>query len=349
MKKLISLFFFLMFATTAFAGDCDPVDLDAKDGTLHEIPRFKQTLNTCVGHTMAAMYDAYRKKYEQEKLEKYSSPADISYQISKNQSNLGFARIEDIIILNESPPCPTLGPIDFDKSQIDKQEKDYEALQDNLAALSKTLQPEKVYSSIEKNELIEKYGQILEADKKCASRKNSFSEVYDVLANMKINDAVALNMNNRCDTKERLKLNRSLNEKNVRTVTITPNSINLKNATREQQLIMKNINSEFDVYKNKSLPLGIGFCSTSLSEGPSFVFKDNPTVEERNYNCDAHSVLISGRRKNSITGKCEFKIRNSWGTCKAVTTNYECNKDNGDTWMPQDILERYLITVTIIK
>lgn len=348
MKKLTTLFFTLLFSLSAIA-DCEPVDLDAKDGTLHEIPRFKQTLNTCVGHTMAAMYDAYRKKHNQGNLNYYSSPADVAYQISKNQNTLGDSRIDDIILLSDSPPCPTLESVNFDKNQIDRQEAEYAGLEKNLNQLAGQLLPEKLYSPEDQAKLVEKYGSILDADKHCANRKNSFGEVYNILSNLKINDAVALNMNNRCEPKDRLKIDRLLNESNVTNVTITPNSINLKTPTHEQLRIMRHINSEFDVYKNKSLPLGIGFCSTSLSKGSNFTFKQNPTEAERNRDCVGHAVLISGRRKNPTNGRCEFKIRNSWGSCSVLNPEYECNKNNGDTWMPQDVLERYLITVTIVK
>ena len=349
MKILTVLFTILLFTSAAFAGECEPVDLDAPNGTLHQIPRFKQTLNTCVGHTMAAMYDAYRKKYNQGKLAQYSSPADVAYQISKNQSSLGNSRIDDIIVLSESPPCPTLGAVDFEKCQLDQQECAYGKIEDGLNKLATELRPEKQYSPTQQQELVVKYNQILDADVKCTSRNNTFTGVYDILSNMNVNEAVALNMNQRCDPKERLKLLRPLTENNVRNITITPNSINLKTATDEQKLIMQNINREFDTLKNKSLPLGIGFCSTALSKGPRFVFKPNPTDEERNRDCVGHAVLISGRRKNPSTGRCELRIRNSWGDCNSVTKDYECNRTNGDTWLPQDVLERYLITATIIK
>lgn len=122
----------------------------------------------------------------------------------------------------------------------------------------------------------------------------------------------------------------------VTNLAVTPNSFTLRSATREQSLILKNIISEFDVYKDKSSPLRIEYCSIFLIKGPQAVLKDISTLEERNRDCSARDALVSGRRKNQINGKCELKIRNSW--------------DRGaDTWVSTDILERYLISVSIAK
>lgn len=201
MKKLTTLFFILFFTTSAFAGDCDPVDLDSPDGILYSIPRAEASIHTLAHH-------AYRKKY-----------------------NL------------ENP----------DQS------------------------------------------------------------------------------------------------KKITNLTVTPHSISLKNATREQALMMKNIISEFNVYGNQTLPIGIEFCSTALSKGPQFILKAISTLEERIQDCSAQSTIVSGRRMNTTTKKCEFRIRNASGSCSKIVSSYVCNKDNGDTWVPQDILERYLMTVSIIK
>jgi hypothetical protein len=126
-------------------------------------------------------------------------------------------------------------------------------------------------------------------------------------------------------------------------------SITLKSPTRQQSLLIKNIHSELDVYGNQTLPLEVGFCSTVLYKGPQFIFKYRSTVEELNHDCNAQSVLISARRKNPTHGKCEFKIRNSWGHCGKTKSMYECNKKNGDTWISEEILERYILGVSITK
>jgi hypothetical protein len=144
----------------------------------------------------------------------------------------------------------------------------------------------------------------------------------------------------------RLKNERSLK---ANALSVASYSITLKNPTRQQSLLIKNINSEFDVYGNQTLPLEIGFCSTVLYKGPQFVFKDKSTVEKLNIDCDAQSVLISARRKNPAHGKCEFKIRNSWGHCGKVKPTFECNIKNGDTWISEEILERYILGISILK
>ena len=51
-----------------------------------------------------------------------------------------------------------------------------------------------------------------------------------------------------------------------------------------------------------------------------------------------HSSLITGRRFNSATNKCEYLIKNSHGTsCLLYAEDLECS--NGQIWLPEELLE----------
>lgn len=66
-------------------------------------------------------------------------------------------------------------------------------------------------------------------------------------------------------------------------------------------------------------------------------------------NIDAfHASSIVGRRWNRQTNKCEFLIRNSWGTsCSGYRSGFDC--DNGNLWVPRDILEENVSYLNYIK
>jgi hypothetical protein len=68
----------------------------------------------------------------------------------------------------------------------------------------------------------------------------------------------------------------------------------------------------------------------------------------------AHASVIVGRRKNTETGKCEYLIRNSWGSsCDGYRAPYNrldgyyCQ--NGHIWVEADTIRANLMAVTHIK
>lgn len=61
-----------------------------------------------------------------------------------------------------------------------------------------------------------------------------------------------------------------------------------------------------------------------------------------------HASSVIGRNINPQTNKCEYLIRNSWGSsCEGVPEKYRCHK--GNFWVTRDELYRNLIQVSYIK
>jgi hypothetical protein len=56
-----------------------------------------------------------------------------------------------------------------------------------------------------------------------------------------------------------------------------------------------------------------------------------------------HAVLITGRRFNKNTGRCQIKIRNSWGKKSSYKNNMiNVDKEHGSFWVNQSTLAKHL-------
>ncbi|MGZ3772363.1 MAG: hypothetical protein ACXVCY_01435 [Pseudobdellovibrionaceae bacterium] len=84
------------------------------------------------------------------------------------------------------------------------------------------------------------------------------------------------------------------------------------------------------------IPTGISYSSCFLTDNP----KSYPKFFNHEPSCP-HASSIVGRRMNSKTHKCEYKIRNSWGlSCEPYSKKIKENKkcENGHVWISEDEL-----------
>ncbi len=83
-------------------------------------------------------------------------------------------------------------------------------------------------------------------------------------------------------------------------------------------------------------PVGISYCSALLQKGVEWKKGlDSKTEPFRVPECGFHASIVVGKREKA--GKCQFLIRNSWGTdCGAYAKNWECEK--GQIWVEADAL-----------
>lgn len=81
-------------------------------------------------------------------------------------------------------------------------------------------------------------------------------------------------------------------------------------------------------------PVSIGYCSEILTKGRAYRGPRFPGIGN---SCRYHDSLVIGRRKNPRTGKCEFKVRNSWGSsCRAYSPDWQCQY--GNIWIDADTI-----------
>lgn len=78
-------------------------------------------------------------------------------------------------------------------------------------------------------------------------------------------------------------------------------------------------------------PIGIEYSACFLWGKPA-------TVLNRSAEC-AHASVVVGRRKGPVTGKCEYKVRNSWGAkCSSYSKSIQDERrcDGGHVWITAD-------------
>lgn len=101
--------------------------------------------------------------------------------------------------------------------------------------------------------------------------------------------------------------------------------------------------------RGKKMPVGISYCSNLFDKkdgGKSFdgikSRKGNSTEyypKETPKECGNHASLVIGSKFNKTTKRCDFLIRNTWGTgCKSYHSDFKC--EGGNIWVDQDTLER---------
>jgi hypothetical protein len=109
--------------------------------------------------------------------------------------------------------------------------------------------------------------------------------------------------------------------------------------------------NDFDKKLNANPPeaLGVVLCSGVFKEP----FKKLKTIDpnplaELSYLCtdqSSHAVVVTGRAWNEKTQKCEYKIRNSWGTgCGEYAPEIDCA--NGRVWLDAQTLLDNTLTYT---
>ena len=83
-------------------------------------------------------------------------------------------------------------------------------------------------------------------------------------------------------------------------------------------------------------PPGIGYASKVLKD-PSVkcMEKDGKTADSE---CGLHGSIIIGRKRNPKSKKCEYLVRNSWGTSCNSYPDLEC--ESGNIWVPETNLFR---------
>ena len=109
-------------------------------------------------------------------------------------------------------------------------------------------------------------------------------------------------------------------------------------------LAIRYINRELDLGLKSAYPIGISYCSKLLGKG--FDYK---TPQDGAVNCGNHASLVVGRRRNSITNRCEYLIRNSWGkSCYGYSKDWTCEKERGTVWVDSEKLSENIYDLQMI-
>lgn len=61
------------------------------------------------------------------------------------------------------------------------------------------------------------------------------------------------------------------------------------------------------------------------------------------YTDSSHQVILAGRRFNAESGRCEYLLRNSEGSCRDYAEEYEC--ENNHVWIPRKIVQMGTVAI----
>lgn len=347
----------LLFKVTIVFADCSSVDLETPGGALYKIPRHQQTLGTCYAHAVTTLYDAFRQRQSNIQLDKYSSPSDVAFILSQENNNLNGGFISDIIKLNFVAPCPfvarkgflTNKTIDKNEIQYEKAQNDFKKLAEKTSITNETIKDPHHFQQLQSDSITIKNQYYKIATKRFESaptQKENFDVIVKNLANQNTNYAFKQQMTSACLPEERLKstkpiqLDLNLNESSIK--------IDFINPTNKQVQIMSSLEREFNKPVTQVNPLGLSFCSKVLSAWKKTAYEKNFSDQQKRDYCGPHAVVVSGRRWNSDSKICEYRIRNSWGTCDGLNNHYDCS-GRGDTWIPQDLLEKSILGIVTVK
>jgi hypothetical protein len=108
---------------------------------------------------------------------------------------------------------------------------------------------------------------------------------------------------------------------------------------------IETVHDELDRGIREALPVGIGYYSSVLKLGRSFL-TEPPSARET----ARHASLIIGRRTHPQTFERQLLIRNSWGkSCSGYSKDWECDKNAGSVWVDEAVLDRAIYEISRIK
>mgnify|MGYP001560862862 CR=1 FL=1 len=99
--------------------------------------------------------------------------------------------------------------------------------------------------------------------------------------------------------------------------------------------------------KNNAQPVAVVFCGKLLKNGRGFrglqyMQEESKVIDSDSdgKNCGPHQALIIGQRRNPMTYRCEFLIRNSWGTDAKYPKWEKDTEGVGNVWVDgHDLME----------
>lgn len=339
--------------------ECSEIELEKKGGVLEKVPYLDQSGGTCYANTVSTMYDAYRILNREKNASISSSPADISYTLSKRKKKSGVdgGQVIEISHLFKNPPCP----FDDKKVVVDKLNKEQMALkltkaQAGLNAVAEgseipsnaTVARFASDSSRIKNRYYNHMNACFSEQVSFPAQRKNFNEILDIVKNRDLIKAAEVPMAQFCSVQERLKSSKPIV---VDRRYATFDEMSLNKITTTQATMLNDIHAELNRGLKQALPVGFTFCSNILYEGPKYVikYKINTADDLSDKACGMHAVVISGRRKNPKTGRCEFKMRNSSVDCSTMSKKFECNPKTGEVWFDIQTLGRTSYSTVKIK
>lgn len=99
-----------------------------------------------------------------------------------------------------------------------------------------------------------------------------------------------------------------------------------------------NLVAHIDTQLNKTNIIGIGIYS-------DFIQKENGKFNKS----DLHAAIIVGRRISPKSNKCEYLVRNSWGTDPDKYSKHVTEVIDGNLWIPANLIKENVFEIDYIE
>lgn len=106
------------------------------------------------------------------------------------------------------------------------------------------------------------------------------------------------------------------------------NSVNKEIVSEFENSKNNDFYSAIDNAINSNRPVSIAVDNSIFNTPIRQGFVNRPNAQ--------HQVIISGKRFNEQSGRCEYLVRNSESSCRAYSDEYEC--ENNHIWIPRKIV-----------
>lgn len=364
--------------------NCRPVRLDQKGNSMAHVPVSKQKLSNCYAAVSAQLYDAFRFVSGDSRTNFLTSRMDITVRNSKRKNDVamktGGTIGRSLAELLEKPPC-AVPKEDLINDDIARSGGYSARLRDRMSRTDKD--NIKIFelengTGLEPSEKVARdFSDSLKAIRKdYANYLVSPSSPHYMQRANRGRMAIAVCVNNvslpLADTVSAQEMIALIQSDDV--LTLLEKSLSLKCDDSERLALKKKfrildshmpldgsgIGADLNSWQSKTFdqiqsqlnggklatPVALGMCSTVLTAYTSSKGSVMPDSEE----CGPHAVLVIGQRLDRKTNRCEFLVRNSWGSKVGdYSKPWKEEVGKGNVWIDAEVLARNTFHSTRIK
>ena len=297
----------------SFADDCSDMRLDKNGGPLEKIPIMDQGgTNLCYAYSAAQMIDAYRFSHGDNNYKHLTSPLGVAITYKSNDENsndLDFGRHTGAINQTIRAGSCSLKSLPIEYRDLPIEEMLYmitTELENFENENAKDLYCDLKYYGIKIDSI--------KGLKEIANNKKFYLELFKKT----------------CETR-RIDIPRA-----------TMKAHQLPSISKRESVLTSLLLNRLN--RTNPQPVGIMYCTNIRTNKKTFGISNSNIVDKEKCG-DLHASIVIGKRINKKNGKCEFLVRDSFGTsCHP----YDWPCENGQFWVEASALTRNIAQTHVI-
>jgi hypothetical protein len=342
-KFLLLLSGAMLLASPAYAldfsqifgdGDCADVRLDDKGKSMENVPALDQlSFGDCYAEVASEMVDAYRFSHGDKRTNLHSEPLMTAIEIGQSKGwkdlDYGYTPCQAVDDFRKNGACNMASVIEKDGETPESYMARYIGFQNSIATLaqSTTANADQISREVSGDSV-----SICDDLANGGMARGSGAAVSSIQTDLLKNGNVAMMESLReslCSGSAHFNLQTPLPACNV----FSPSEAR-QPGTFDQTI-------QWRLNLPNAQPVAISFCSAILTAGRSFQVNLDDVAAgkaDASNKCEDHAALVIGSRKNPQTGKCQYLVRNSWGTACEYSKDWQCDTGKGNLWIDRDTL-----------